>query len=145
MIKAKEFWNYLCGELDYRFFAGVACEGLKPLYNKMDTKIMHYIPAANERIAVGIVSGANIAGFKAGLLLDMRFAYDLTSVLEFNINHKIPFIIIGYGRKKNKVAYDFPTVYISNNNYKSALKQVTSKLELESVPGLVIIGKGVLI
>ena len=23
MVKAKDFWEYLCEELDYRFFAGV--------------------------------------------------------------------------------------------------------------------------
>jgi len=144
MVKAIEFWNYLCKELDYRFFAGVACEGLSSLYKKMNANIMHYIPAANERIALGLVSGAQVAGFKAGLLLDMRFAYDLTSMLEFNVSHRIPFLVVGYSEKEAHLVYDFPEASILDNNYQDALKQVTSKSESELVPGLVVIGKGVL-
>ena len=43
MVKAKEFWNYLCGELGYKFFSGVACPGLSPLYKEMDSKIKEKI------------------------------------------------------------------------------------------------------
>ena len=90
MVKAKDFWNYLCEELDYRFFAGVACPGLSPLYKKMDSKFMHYIPAVNEKIGLGLVSGAYMAGYKGALLMDMEFAYDITSFIRFNVNNRIP-------------------------------------------------------
>ena len=69
MVKAKDFLNYLCKELDYRFFAGVACPGLSPLYKKMDSEFMHYVPAVNERIGLGLVSGAYMAGYKGCLLM----------------------------------------------------------------------------
>jgi len=37
--------NVLIAGLNYRFFAGVPCKELKPLYESMSTKFMHYIPA----------------------------------------------------------------------------------------------------
>lgn len=144
MVKAKDFWNYLCEELDYRFFAGVACPGLAPLYKKMDAKIMHYIPAANERIALGLVSGAHTAGFKSGLLLDMRYAYDLSSLFEFNIDYGIPFLIIGHGNKESHVAYDFPRQVITTDNFKPKLDKVVKQMESESVPGLIVFKEGIL-
>ena len=143
MVKAKDFWNYLCEELDYRFFAGVACEGLAPLYKKMNSKIMHYIPAANERIALGLVSGAYVGGFKGGLLIDMRFAYDLTSLFMFNIDYKIPFLVIGHGNKESRLAYDFPRAVISNDNFQAKTAALVKKIEKESVPGLMVIERGV--
>ena len=144
MVKAKDFWNYLCEEKDYRFFAGVACPGLSPLYKKMDAKIMHYIPAANERIALGLVSGAHTAGFKSGLLLDMRFSYDLSSLFLFNIDYRIPFLMIGYGDEDSHVAYDFPRKIITTDNFKSKLDNVIKTMEKESVPGLIVFKEGIL-
>jgi hypothetical protein len=144
MVKAKDFWDYLCEKKDYRFFAGVACPGLAPLYKKMNADIMHYIPAANERIALGLVSGAHTAGFKGGILLDMRYAYDLSSLFEFNIDYKIPFLIIGYGDKDSHVAYDFPRQVINNDNFKSKLDKVIKQTESENVPGLIVFEEGIL-
>lgn len=145
MVKAQEFWSFLCDGLDYRFFAGVPCPGLDPLYKKMDSKFMHYIPAANERIALGLVTGANLAGFKSGILMDMKYSYDLTSLLNFNINNRIPFLVIGYVESEEweNLAYDFPKIKLSKD-YKTELSKVARKSESESVPGLIIVCKGVL-
>ena len=144
MVKAKEFWNYLCEELDYRFFAGVACSGLAPLYKKMNANIMHYIPAANERIALGLVSGAYTAGFKGGLLMDMKFAYDLTSLFKFNIDYKIPFLVIGYGDKDSMLSYDFPRAVITTENFQKKTSSVIKDIENKGVPGLIVFKEGVL-
>jgi len=145
MVKAKDFWNYLCEDLDYRFFAGVACKGLDPLYNTMSSDFMHYVPAANERTALGLVSGAYVAGLKGGLLLDMMFAYDLSTSLMLNVGYRIPFLTIGYSDQEEAcLPYDFPSARITTKSYKSALKKVTSEMKSKSVPGLAIIGKGVL-
>ena len=141
MVKAKDFWNYLCDELNYRFFSGVACPGLLPLYKEMNPDIMHYVPAANERIALGMVSGAAISGFKGGILIDMRFRYDFSSLFKFNINYKIPLLIIGYGDAEDKLMYDFPDTLLGSD-YKKSLKKITSKLESKLVPGLIVIGEG---
>lgn len=145
MVKAKEFWDYLCGELDYRFFSGVACPGLSPLYKQMNSKLMHYVPAVNERIGLGLVSGAYMAGFKGGLLIDMKFAYDLTSFIKFNVSNRIPLLIIGYSEDKNsRLVYDFPAKVITAKSFKKNILSVASKSKEEKVPGLIIIGRGIL-
>ena len=140
MVKAKDFWNYLCKELDYRFFAGVACPGLAPLYKKMNSKIMHYVPAANERIALGLVSGAYTAGFKGGVLIDMKYAYDLTSLSHFNIDYRIPLLVIGYNGTENDahLAFDFPSAFIIGGDFKNDLERVITQTEKEKVPGLIV-------
>jgi len=145
MVKAKEFWDYLCGELNYKFFSGVVCPGLSPLYKKMNSGIMHYIPAVNERIALGLVSGAYLAGHKGALLIDMEFAYDITSFIKFNLTHRIPLLVIGYGDKNSVLTYDFPRSIITINNFRKEIDFVVKKIEKEKVPGLVVIGQGVLV
>jgi len=144
MVKATEFWNYLCEELDYRFFAGVACPGLVPLYKKMNADIMHYIPAANEKIALGLVSGARIAGNKGAVLMDMRFIYDLTDSFKFNVDYSIPLLVIGYnsGGEDEFPSYDFPVAFIIGESFKDDLNRVVSRSEDEKVPGLIVIEKG---
>ena len=146
MVKVKEFWNYLCKELDYRFFSGVACPGLSPLYKKMDSKMMHYVPAVNERIGLGIVSGAYMSGYKGGLLMDMSFAYDLTSFLTFNVKNRIPLLVIGYGNENSLLTYDFPSEFVDNfSTLNKKIKKVAAASESEKVPGLVVIKEGVLV
>lgn len=144
MVKAQEFWNFLCEECDYRIFSGVACKGLLSLYKTMSSEFMHYIPAANEKIALGIVSGACMGGFKGGILMDMRFKNEIATLLKFNVDYKIPFLIIGYGTKDDKLIYDFPSTYISDDDYKTKIKKIIKKSETELVPGLIVIGEGVL-
>jgi len=140
MVKAKDFWNYLCGELDYRFFSGVPCPGLAPLYKAMRSSFMHYVPAANERIGLGLVSGASLAGVRGGLLIDMKLVYDLTSLFTFNIDNRIPFLIIGYGDKTSVLPYDFPRTVIMGNNFDKKISTVVKQVENEGVPGLIVLG-----
>ena len=145
MVKAKKFWNYLCNDLNYRFFAGVACDGLNPLYKEMNSEIMHYVPAANECIALSLVTGVYITGIKGCVLMNMYFKNDITTLLEFNIKYKIPLLIIGYGDyKSNKLIYNFPTIKFSENSFKKDLKYITSESESNLVPGIVIIEEGTL-
>jgi hypothetical protein len=144
MVKAKDFWSYLCNDLDYRMFSGVVCPGLLPLYKDMTSDLMHYIPAANERIALGIVSGSYVGGFKGGILIDMKFAYDITSLLSFNIDHKIPLLVIGSGSKDSYLTYDFPRAVITTDNFKSKVDFVVKNIEKEKVPGLLVFKEGIL-
>lgn len=142
MVKAKEFWKYLCEDLDYRFFAGVACPGLSPLYKKMSSKFMHYVPAVNERVGLGLVSGAYMSGLKGALLMDMMFAYDITSVINFNVDNRIPLLVIGYGDSDDLLlTYDLPVGYISDESFKTDVQRVTQQSETEKVPGIIIIEK----
>jgi hypothetical protein len=144
MVKAKDFWNYLCDGLDYRFFSGVACPGLSELYKAMSRDFMHYVPATDERIALGLSTGAYLSGLKGGILMDMRFGYDLNSSFTLNIDHKIPLLIIGYGDKESYLPYDFPRAVITTDNFKPKLNFVVKNMEKENVPGLLVISGGVL-
>jgi hypothetical protein len=138
MVKAKDFWNVLCNDLDYRFFAGVACPGLLSLYKTMSPEMMHYIPAANERIALGLVSGVYISGFKGALLMDMRFESDIIRLLNFNIEYKIPFLIIGYGSS----GLSLPKVELKSLK---DLNTIDKKSVAKLLPGIITIEEGTLI
>ncbi len=135
MVKAKEFWEYLCEGLDYRFFAGVVCNGLKPLYDSMSSEFMHYIPAVNEKVALGVINGARLAGVKGAVLIDGKYLNDMLTILEgFNLEYKVPALIICYGELK-KPSKNFVVG-------KSDLGNLIKKLEKDSKPGIFFIGKG---
>ncbi len=145
MVKVKDFWDYLCKELDYRFFAGVACKGLDPLYKKMNSEFMHYVPAVNERVALGLVSGAYMAGLKGGVLMDMKLAYDINSFLTFNVDNGIPLLVIGYSEDDNSLLpYAFPVAFIIGDAFEKDVARVVARSEEEKVPGLIVLEKGAL-
>ena len=145
MIKTKNFWNYLCNDLSYRFFAGKPCTGFKPLYKTMNPEIMHYIPAANSTTAVGLVSGASLSGHKGAVLLDAYDLYDILSIMDkFNIEYQIPFLLLIYNNGiKVKRTLDIPAVNISKN-YKEELLCIDNKITEKKIPGIVLFNDGVL-
>lgn len=145
MIKTKNFWNYLCNDLNYRFFAGKPCSGFKPLYKTMNPKIMHYIPAANSAIAVGLVSGASLSGHKGVVLLDAYDLYDILSIMDkFNIKYQIPFLLLIYNNGvKIKKTLNLPTVNIGTN-FKKELLYLDNKVTEKRIPGIVLFNEGVL-
>ena len=145
MIKAKHFWNYLCNDLNYRFFAGKPCVGFKQLYKNMNSKIMHYIPAANSDIAVGLVSGASLSGHKGAVLLDAYDFYDTLSIIDkFNIEYEIPFLLLIYNNgAKMKRILNLPTVNISKN-YKKELLYIDSEITKKKLPGMVLFNNDII-
>ena len=88
----KEFWTHLCEDLNYRFLTGIPFVAATDLYKGMNPKIMHYIPAANENIAVSLAAGAWIGGFKSVVLLGA----DKLKNVDFSINlsNDIPVVVI---------------------------------------------------
>jgi hypothetical protein len=134
MVKAKEFWNFLCDKLDYRIFSGVPCLGLKSFYDNMDPKIMLYLPAVNENTAVGIAAGAWSSGTKAGIIVDHRYLTRVAYWLDYCIKNKTHLAIITNGDVNLKV----PKVVLKDNNY-DVLEKELSKASKKSVPLLIII------
>lgn len=147
MVKAREFWNYLCNELDYRFFAGVPCEGLKPLYDTMSPEFMHYIPAVNERVALGMVNGARLAGVKSAILIDIDNIYTIYDLLfNFSNIYKVPFLIIAYKSRDCKInlGFNIPNNNLNKTRFKPNLKKFVEITEESEVPGVLIIKEGIL-
>lgn len=152
MVKAKAFWKFLCEKLNYRFYSGVPCKGLALLYNKMDSKIMHYIPAINENIALGLVSGISISGMKGGILIHINSIYNILNyIISFNFKYKIPFLIITYCDEdiipkdigKILSLYKIPVVYLSDA-FEKELKCIINKSEKKETPCIVVIKGGLL-
>lgn len=134
MIKVKDFFNYLCEKLNYRFFSGVATEGLKILYDNMDPEKMHYIPAVDESVALGLVSGAYINGHKGAVILNYMNFLDLMLQYEkFNTKNNIHTLFI--------IDADVDTLF-----NKCVLKDDLCILDSISIksPTVLIIEKGVL-
>lgn len=84
MIKAKEFWNYVCNELNYRFFAGIPSMYFDFLYDTMSSDIMHYIPAVNEETAIAMVIGVEFTGFKGVVIANNNLFYFLNIIKFLN-------------------------------------------------------------
>jgi len=150
MVKAEEFWNHLCNELGYRFFTGVPCKGLKPLYDTMSPEFMHYIPAVNERVAAGMCNGAILAGVKSAVLIDFKNIYSIFDLIfNFNSVYKIPFLIIAYENKNNKInlnkiGLNIKHKYLSKTLFKPGMNKFIKVMEEDNTTGIVIIKEGIL-
>lgn len=121
MIKAKDFWHCLCEEFGYRFFAGIPCEGYSFLYDGMSSEFMHYIPAVNEGVALGLVNGAFLAGVKGAIFLPAEKICNLN--MSFNIDNNLPLTIITSGKEKPKKIY---TVELTED-LKGCLNKITKR------------------
>jgi sulfopyruvate decarboxylase TPP-binding subunit len=137
MVKVKDLFCILCDDLGYRFFSGVAFKNLESLFKFMSPEFLHYVPAVNESVALGIVAGASLAGSKSCLVIDLNLKWNIYSNIDFAIENKIPFMIIGYGNKTDNIK-GIPKVYLNNTDSVSKLE---AKIVKESIPGLLIIGE----
>jgi hypothetical protein len=88
----KAFLKELCENYDYRFFTGIPFKDLDVFYKTMDKDLMHYIPAANELIALRLAAGAWISGFKSVVVLEPLRINKLD--FSFNIKLNIPALIL---------------------------------------------------
>ena len=61
----------------------------------------------------------------------------------FNIDYRIPFLVIGYGDEDSHLAYDFPYIDLTDN-YTKDLLTITKKIEKKLVPGLLRVGEEIL-
>ena len=144
-MKTKNFWNYLCNDLNYRFFAGKPCIEFKQLYKTMTPEMMHYIPAVNAVNAVGLVSGASLSGHKGAVLLDAYDLYDtLSTINKFNIEYKIPFLLIIYNNNaKIRCRLNLKTINISKN-YKEELLYIDNEITKSKIPAMILFNEGLL-
>jgi sulfopyruvate decarboxylase TPP-binding subunit len=95
MVKAKDFMEYLCDTLEYRFFSGVVCPALRPLYDYMSPERMHYIPANSEETALNLANGVTFSGFKSCVLIRGSKLFNIINdLIDINIEHKLSVLLI---------------------------------------------------
>jgi len=149
-MKVKEFWHFLCEELDYRFFAGVPCKGFKPLYDTMSSKFLHYIPAVKEDVALALTSGASVAGTKSVVIIELDRIYNLMDGLSsFSGEYKIPVLILAYDGTDNinskRISGAAKVPYRVVSNVKRDIRYLTNQIDKKQMPAVAIIKEGTLI
>ena len=95
MIPAKEFLNYLIIK-DITFLSGVPCSILTPILNYIliDNNFC-YISAVRENAALGVASGAYLAGKKSSILIQNSGLGNIVNALtSFNLVYKIPVLML---------------------------------------------------
>ncbi len=145
-MKAEEFWHHLCTKLDYKFFSGVPCKGSKLLYDKMNSKIMHYVPAVKENVALGLVNGVCLSGLKCGVLFEARHIHNLMDGLtSFNLEYKIPIFMVAFGNAEDisSLIRPYKIPYRTLKSLKD-LDFIARKAETTSAPVVCIIEEGVI-
>ncbi len=142
MVKVKDFWNYLCNSLGYRFFAGIPCLEFKALYDTMTSDMMHYIPAVNINIALGIASGVNVSGIKSGIIFHIRELYDLlNNYHNFNKKYEIPVLfIVCCGDEDLKIFTANRIPYVTmDDDFEVKLKRIINRMGREKTPCALVI------
>jgi len=141
MIKAKEFMDYLCNKLEFRFFSGVPCHELQPLYNEMNSSTMHYIPAVTETTAVGIASGVWLSNIKSCVLMDSNKINSIKPILDdISFKMKIPVLFIFGGVCKQ----DYLKTVLLHKNYKKQVDDIVTCMDIERLPSGILIKEGFL-
>lgn len=158
MVKASEFWKFLEGK-NYTFFSGVPCSILEPLLRDLDkNNVITYITAARENAALGVASGAYIAGRNSGILMQNSGLGNIVNALtSFNLIYKVPVLIfitwrghlgndapehIIMGKKTLKLlkTLGIPAVVLSKK-YKNEISWAVKEMQKKSIPVAVIIKK----
>lgn len=145
-MKAKDFWNVLCEEMNYRFFCGDACLDIIELYKKMDPDFMHYVPSVGEYSSLGLVNGVHYSGIKGGIITKLSYISNIFNVLvSYNKKNKIPVLIIVC----KDTALTQVTSFCETNGFPmmkfksgKTIKSICSRIEDKKVPGVLIIKEG---
>lgn len=146
---------------DYKFFTGVPCSLLSGLiYELEDQQEVRYIPAVREDAAVGLCTGAYLAGTMPVLLMqNSGLGYSLNAFTSLNLIYNIPMLVIMSWRGKD--GKDAPEHIImgdidkqlletagmeysllSEENCEEVLKKAKKKICEEKLPYTLIVEKG---
>jgi len=101
-LTSQSFIKLLIQE-DYKFFTGVPCSLLSGLiYELEDQQEVRYISAVREDAAVGLCTGAYLAGATPVLLMqNSGLGYSLNAFTSLNLIYNIPMLVIMSWRGKN--------------------------------------------
>jgi len=152
MIKAKDFWNYFCNDLGYRFFSGVPHIVFKQLYKKMNKSFLHYVPAVNASAAVWLVNGISLTGMNSAVIIGIDDLENcINNTIKFNIEHELPLVIL-INKSFLKEDVKFIEEFISNYNVKVVALSKNYKADLDlltdtsnNLLSLLLVGEGMII
>jgi hypothetical protein len=143
MIKAKDFWFFLCEKKDFRFFSGVACPGFNLLYKAMNPDIMHYIPAAHETLALSMASGISLTGVKSGILISSCFLNNITFCLDrLNKEYMIPVLLLVYLEDNSPLPKGIKSFSFSSDDFEAIVEKALSALDRRIAPVIICFKEG---
>ena len=146
---------------EYKFFTGVPCSLLSGLIYVLESQDeVRYIPAVREDAAVGLCTGAYLAGTMPVLLMqNSGLGYSLNAFTSLNLIYKIPMLVIMSWRGKD--GKDAPehiimgdidkqllktagmeSSLLSEENCEEVLKKAKQKITEEKLPYTLIVEKG---
>ena len=160
MISVYDFWSHL-KKRGFTFFSGVPCSILEEiLKSALNNPNIKYISAVRENVALGVASGAYLAGRKCGILIQNSGLGNIINALtSFNLIYKIPVLMFitwrGYqgkdapehiimGEKMLSLLKELniPTVVLSGN-FKDDIDWAIEEMDKQCVPVAVILKKGI--
>lgn len=123
MVSAVDLWRYLKLK-GYTYFSGVPCSILKEMLAIAEhDRYIQYVPAVRENVALGIASGAYLAGRKSGILMQNSGLGNIVNALtSFNLIYKIPVLMFISWRGCN--GKDAPEHIIMGEAMLSLLKEL---------------------
>ena len=146
---------------DYKFFTGVPCSLLSGLIYELEgQQEARYIPAVREDAAVGLCTGAYLAGTMPVLLMqNSGLGYSLNAFTSLNLIYNIPMLVIMSWRGKD--GKDAPEHIImgdidkqllktagmeysllNEDNCEEVLRKAKNKICEEKLPYTLIVEKG---
>ena len=145
----------------YKFFTGVPCSLLSGLIYELEgQKEARYIPAVREDAAVGLCTGAYLAGTMPVLLMqNSGLGYSLNAFTSLNLIYNIPVLVIMSWRGKDgkdapehiimgdidkKLLQTASMEYslLNKENCEEVLKKAKKKIYEEKLPYTLIVEKG---
>ena len=164
-MKAREFWRVLKAR-EYTFFSGVPDSTFTAAYDVMveDPEIL-YIPAVREDVGLGIASAAYFSNRRRGgvMMQNSGIGNIINPLTSFSLMYKIPVLLIigwrGYGGPPNDAPehwimgakttdflelLDIPFAVLESDAFETMLDQLLATMDERSVPGALLVRKGVI-
>lgn len=160
MISAIDFWGYLKIK-GFTFFSGVPCSILKEILKVgMHDPRINYIPAVRENAALGLASGAYLAGRQSGILIQNSGLGNMINALtSFNLIYKIPVLMfitwrgfdgkdapehIIMGKKMIPLLneLEIPNMVLTEN-FKEDIDWALERMKVDSIPAAIILKNGI--
>lgn len=130
-MDVNNFWQKLCVDLDYHFFAGVPNESLKDIFNTLNPDVLHFVPTVNDAVAVGLAAGVSLSGYKSVVLCDKDTLSTVrVQITNFVIKHKIPILFI------TDSIVDIGLRSFNLNDGLSILERIDEYMECEQLPAV---------